>query len=198
MVVAWNEAETVWYLIYTGLVYQLPRPIADAIFKRHQTGNSQRELILAVAAIALKDHPDILGFLERAKVETNNIAQERNDIVHGDYHLEIEEPFSSPPDQFGIGMSPGGGKRKHTNLFAGKKLEYVLPPLIADIMKLTAQLDEVRHHLIWRFLPNKPEPLPESMPAALRETLLQSHPELAPPRRELKWNPIRPTAPRQS
>src|SRR5215218_6595778 len=117
LVMTWNEAELVWFLIYTGLVHQLPRSTAEAIFKRQATGNAQRDLIIAIAENVLhqtekaeKVEPDpktaLLEYLRTAKKETNNLALERNDLIHGDYHYSIEEPFVTPPHEFGVSVGP--------------------------------------------------------------------------------------------
>jgi hypothetical protein len=195
MVMTWNEAELVWYLIYTCMVHQLPREVADTIIKRHLS-NSQRDLTLALAEVVLREHPDIFTFLEKAKTETNNLALERNDIIHGDYRYSIDEPFVTPPHEFRVALRPGDDRNKKRNIFAGKNLDEELPPLIADIERLVTQLDQARHHLLWRIIPpaQRPQPLPESMPDDLRVGLLQSHPELKPPSSELTWRSIRPTA----
>lgn len=191
----WNEAELVWFLIYTGLVYQLPRDVAEAIFKRHATGNGQRELILSVARVALKGHPEILQFLDSARKETNNLAIERNDIIHGDY-MHAAEDFRTPPELLEVRIAPGGSHTRRKNVFAGEVLDSAIPPLIDDIQKLINQLDHARRHLIWRFLPEAfhPQRLPESMPNDLKTGLLAAHPELAPPQSPLIWTPIRPIA----
>lgn len=47
--VSWNEIETVWYLIYTCLVHELPRNKADAIYWTFQTFASQRGFIIGLA-----------------------------------------------------------------------------------------------------------------------------------------------------
>jgi hypothetical protein len=198
MIMAWNSAETIWFLIYTCLVHELPRPVAEAIFKRNQTGNSQRDLILTIASVALSNHKDILSFLNSAKTETNNLAVERNDIVHGNYtyaHENIAAALSNPQD-FILRMAPGGDKNKRPNLFSGKHLDQELPPFIADIEQLITQLMEARHHILWNYLPPGPHalPLPESMPEDMRARLLLSHPELEPPKTPLIWRPIRPIA----
>lgn len=201
MVMAWNEAELVWFLIYTCLVHQLPRPTAEAIIKRQPTGNAQRDLILTVAAVALEKCPEILAFLNRARTETNNLAIERNDIIHGDYNYRIEgPPVAIPPGAVSVAIGPGSYRTKYQNLFAGKALATELPALIADIERLTAQLDQARHHLIWEFLPKEQRPygLPNTMPAEIHARILQTHPELKPPSSPLKWLPIRPTARQRS
>jgi hypothetical protein len=196
MVMTWNEAELVWFLIYTCLVHQLPRITAEAIFKRQTTGNAQRDLIIFIADTILQDHLDILEFLRTARTETNNLALERNDLVHGDYHYSIEEPFVTPPHEFGVAVGSGGDRTKYKNIFAGKKLDIELPPFIEDIRRLVTQLDQARHHLLWRIVPppQRPQRLPESMPADLRAGLLRVRPELNPPETALIWKPIRPTA----
>jgi hypothetical protein len=190
MIMAWNEAESVWFLIYTCLVHQLPRPTAEAIIKRQPTGNSQRDLILTIAAQALKQYPEILTFLNSARLETDNLAIERNDIIHGDYSYAFERP------DLGVRIGPGGYRTKYRNLFAGKALETELPLLIADIERLIKQLDQARHHLIWAIAPEnqRPHGLSKTMPAEIRASILQTHPELEPSKTPLKWTPIRPTA----
>jgi hypothetical protein len=190
MIMAWNEAELVWFLIYTCLVHQLPRPTAEAIIKRQPTGNSQRDLILTIAAQVLKEHPGILAFLNSARTETDNLAIERNDIIHGDYNYAIERPDLS------VTIGSGGYRTKHRNLFAGKALRVELPLLIADIERLTKQLMNARHHLIWSIVPEGQRPYPpaRTMPVEIRARILQTHPELEPPKTPLKWTPIRSTA----
>jgi hypothetical protein len=204
MVMAWNRLELTWFLIYTCLVYQLPRETAEAIFKRHTTGNGQRELIMTIARVALRPHPEILTFLESASKETNNIATERNDIIHGDYIFSWQDVFAflseyrTPNVNLArLEIGPGGERTKFRNIFAGEKdLDSALANLTADIESIDKQLDEARHHLVWTFLPPalRPQPLPDTMPADMRATLLQGHPEREPPKTTLKWTPVRPAA----
>ena len=71
----WNEVEDLWFLIYTGLVHQLPRPVAEAIFKRHSTGKAQRDLIMAIAAVVFTDdHTGMLQFLREGSKDTNELG----------------------------------------------------------------------------------------------------------------------------
>jgi hypothetical protein len=200
MVMAWNEAEQVWFLIYTCLVYQLPRTTIEAIFKKNTTGSSQRDLVMAVAetALAAEEFGDILNFIRQAKKETNNLAMERNDIVHGDYHLSLETApltFSAMATAtFSVTLSSGSDWRKRPNIFAGKNLDEELPPLINDIKALVSQLDQIRQHLLWRYIPDslRRPTISPNIPAEVRAAMIARDPTLTAPTGPLVWSPIRP------
>jgi hypothetical protein len=198
MCLEWNEAEVSWFLIYTILVHELPRPVAEAIFKRNTTGNGQRDLIIAIASVVLSNpqHTYILDYLVSAKNETNNLALERNDIVHGDYHYIVDTLDQPVGRGIGVRLGPGDDKARRANIFAGKDLEADLPELIRDISALGDQLNLARQHLLWSFLPadKRPHGIPESTPLDVRRMLLAASPSRAPPERPLIWSPIRPTA----
>jgi hypothetical protein len=173
MVMEWNAVEVGWFLVYTILVHQLPRPIAEAIFKRNTTGNGQRDLIISVATAALAEekYANLLKFLVSAKNETNNLAIERNDIIHGDYHysvrvLDTEAEVEAEDESSTVQVGRGDDKARRANLFAGMDLEDALPPLIQDIHQLGNQLSTVRHHLIWSYLPadKRSQPVDPKLP----------------------------------
>ncbi len=186
---AWNEVETLWFLIYTGLVYQLPRPVAEAIFKRQATGHAQRQLIMAIAAAVFKDDTTgMLEFLKEGSKDTNELANERNDLIHGDYHYGADE------HGLGLYVAPGGDRSKGTNRFAGPEMHDALMPLIGDIERVSKQLEVARHHLIWNFPEGPPPPLPASMPDDVRQMWLRAFPELQKPTIPLIWQRVRPTA----
>jgi hypothetical protein len=196
MCLEWNEVEVGWFLIYTILVHHLPRSVAEAIFKRNTTGYGQRDLIIAIADVALADskYASILRYLNAAKNETNNLALERNDIVHGDYHYVVDLDLQ-PDEATVVQLGPGNDKARRANIFAGKDLETNLPPLIADIARLRRQIKEAGHHLIWSYLPadKRSEPI-DQLPPDMQQWLLATRPELTPPATALIWSPIRPIA----
>ena len=151
MVMAWNRVEIYWYLIYACFVHHLPKPIADAIYERYQTSHAQRELIMAIADAALaKDsepHKAIFDFLQKANIETNQLIAERNAVIHGHYGFNVDNGIL---DVFVWGLSSS-----KPNKLAGKTLNKELMRLIPDINALGERLDQVRHHLIWEYLPSR-------------------------------------------
>jgi hypothetical protein len=197
--VIWNEAELVWFLIYIALTYQLPRPIAQAIFKRQTTGIAQRDLIASIAEAALDDerHKQALAYLNTAKTETNNLALERNAIVHGDYRLDFPKVFDANAEWRPIlRVLPGDNRTRRSNVFSNQDLERVLPPLIQDIYALVRQLNDLRKYLICHFLPaDHPSRWPASAAlAGIPQEFLEPNAPVLP----LIWAPIRPTARQQN
>ena len=82
-------------------------------------------------------------------------------------------------------------------MFAGVRLETELPKLLEDIQRLINQLDQIRHHLYWKYLPEelRGPPLPSVMDANLRGIILSSDPLAVPPDYELIWQRLRPRSP---
>jgi hypothetical protein len=206
MVKAWNEAELVWFLIYTCLLHEVPRPVAEAIFKLNRMGAGQRDLIMAIAEVVLAppEHRPILDCLTQARRETGHLAAERNAIVHGDYHYTLEDEvdfaaLADPNLKWSIGLSSSTDWKKGANVFAGTNLDKELPTLLADIEQLVRQLDDIRHHLLWSYIPDEKRGprLSENLPMHVRNMMLASQPELEPPTSALVWKPIRPI-PRKS
>jgi len=205
MVVAWNETELVWFLIFTLLVHHLPRAVAEAIFKRSGTGGAQRELIEGVASesLAAAEFTLLLTAIKLAIADTNALAGERNAIVHADYahvlHGDVNlAQLSDPNTEFSIAISSGAAwRKKMANIFAGKTLETELPKLLKDIQQLISQLDQIRHHLYWRYLPERLRgpPVPAIMDANVRRIIMASDPLSVPPNYDLVWQRLRPRNP---
>lgn len=140
--------------------------IAEVVFKEDQTG--------------------ILNFLKDGNKDTNDLAEERNDLIHGDYQYGVDDGGA-----LGLYVSPGGDRAKRRNRFAGPELRHALTALIGDIEKVSKQLEIARHHLIWRNHGGPPFQLPESVPADVRQSLLRGYPELEKPLENLKWSRVR-------
>lgn len=77
-----SEIDTLWYLIFTCLMHQTPRAIADAIVNVHRTGEGQRQPILAVAAVVFPRGSAAIKFLGQLKQRTDEIASRRAAAVH--------------------------------------------------------------------------------------------------------------------
>ena len=74
-------------------------------------------MAVANEVLKLDEHNPILQALKLAKTDANNMAQERNDIIHGDYHYSFDEgsPFvalADPNTQWSIALSSGSDWRK--------------------------------------------------------------------------------------
>ena len=82
-----SSIETIWYLIFTTLIHQIPRPAVDAIFHQIRTGHQQRQMIVAVADATLsKDSPALLSIKELA-VKTRIVAERRNNALHSAVYI---------------------------------------------------------------------------------------------------------------
>ena len=88
--------ETLWYLLFTGLMHPTDRTKTDVVFAQFQTGAMQRQMIMAVAPVALafdvlelkNRNPDhharrrMLRMFGQLNARTSAIAGRRNGVVH--------------------------------------------------------------------------------------------------------------------
>ncbi|MCF8469330.1 MAG: hypothetical protein K9G30_00950 [Parvibaculum sp.] len=148
----WNEIDQIWYLIFTCLMHETPRDKTDAIFSQFLTAKAQRELILTVAAHALKKHPRYKTRIGQLAAKTNDLSGIRNAIVHGAYRFD---PLNGPPY---VRISPKTVASKKANRLAGKDLEREITAHIVDVQSFIADLDEFRMELIEKYIPkSKPD-----------------------------------------
>ena len=97
-----SSIETIWYLIFTTLIHQIPRPAVDAIFHQIRTGHQQRQMIVAVADATLsKDSPALLSIKELA-VKTRIVAERRNNALHSAVYIT---EAGIPPRIVAMGVS---------------------------------------------------------------------------------------------
>jgi hypothetical protein len=98
-----SSIETIWYLIFTTLIHQTPRPAADAIFHQIKTGYQQRQMIVAVAnATFPKDSESLLSIRELA-IRTRTVAERRNAVLHSAIYI-MEAAI--PPHIAAMGIYP--------------------------------------------------------------------------------------------
>ncbi|WP_374397714.1 hypothetical protein [Sphingopyxis sp.] len=157
---AWNQVETLWYLIFTGLMDRTERAKVDAIFSMFQTGALQRQLIMTVAPIALKfevselrrRNPEhhvrrrMLREIGRLNAKTNDLAGHRNATVHTAFE-----------DWGAAGIHAIGIHRRSRIADQPDKLRY-LSELVEDITLLVYELDELRYLMIdWLRTPQERE-----------------------------------------
>jgi hypothetical protein len=97
----WNQVEELWYLIFTALMHEADRAKVDVIYDVFHAGALQRQLIMAVAAVALKfdvrearrRNPEhrlrrcLLRRLGQLHARTNALAGRRNAVVHSAFEL---------------------------------------------------------------------------------------------------------------
>lgn len=82
----WNDIEEQWYSIFGSLMPPMPWRVLEAIYNQFQTGAMKRQLVLAVGDASLsKDHPTLREEMGRLYAKTNNLAGDRNAVVHSVY-----------------------------------------------------------------------------------------------------------------
>jgi hypothetical protein len=139
-----NNVESLWYLIFTCLIHQIPRAAADAIFEQHKTGGGQRKLIRDVAAAVLLKNPDgtpgdLLNLVTRLCSATDEIAGRRNHVMHSLIYIA---DFSIPPKISAMGIS------KRSALANNKDVEGRLKNLLADIEYHGLDVEALRVQII--------------------------------------------------
>jgi hypothetical protein len=82
-----SSIETIWYLIFTTLIPQTPRPAVDAIFQQIRTGHQQRQLIVSVAEAVLPKDSDALLTIKELAVKTRAVAERRNAALHSAIYI---------------------------------------------------------------------------------------------------------------
>lgn len=146
----WNQAEQLWYLIFTLLMHETKRGKVDVIYDQFQTGAMQRQLILAVAKVALEFDPNQTkrNPVDRTKkmlqtkigqlhAKTNDLSGRRNAVVHSAF--EIGDYFVPPRI---VPISP----HKPSKLY-GKDIGKELIFLIKGIRLLVLDLSDFREEL---------------------------------------------------
>lgn len=153
----WNQAEELWYLIFTGLMAGTDRDVTDAIFKMFKTGAMQRQLITTVAKVSLAfdvqklrakdpEHQARRRLLKRVgqlHACTNDLAGKRNAITHAIYEIW---DIARPPFISGLPLS------KLSEAHASDNKTY-LKYLIQDITILVIDLADLRDDFIERTNP---------------------------------------------
>ena len=136
-----SEIEGLWYLIFTTLLKNTPRPQADAIFFRFDSSASQRALIMRVAD---ETYPTAAGGtldplrdqLGQLNARTNDLARLRNAAVHG----RVMEAYE---DHTMAKLTPRiapGTNAKRRNPLAGKDLVAELEKIVVEIDTLVSDL----------------------------------------------------------
>ena len=181
---AWNHVDSIWYLIGTGLLHELPRDKIDQIYRQFTTGRARREFIMSIANIAFPPKSAFRKEIGRLDALTNDISGSRNAAVHGIYFFDS---LNGPP---GLRVSPSGDMNKRPNRLAkkGKLIAEELTEIFEQICSLEDELDVFRIILSQEYLPpdKRCRPLSpkqlSSMPPEIQEMLPRHMRErVAPP-----------------
>jgi hypothetical protein len=133
-----SSIETIWYLIFTALIHQTPRPAADAIFHQIKTGYQQRQMIVAVANATLPKDSEALLSIRELAIRTRTVAERRNAVLHSAIYI-MEAAI--PPHIAAMGIS------KRSPL-ADKDIAQE----IADLYRTVAHLELDMHALRFRMI----------------------------------------------
>jgi hypothetical protein len=123
-----------WYLIFTCLLHQLPRPAIDAIFSQARSGYQQRALILAVAGSIFAAGDPLLTSVIDLAARTSKAAERRNAAIHSVIHVAN---YAIPP------RIAAGGISKRSPL-ADKDIAKELADLYRTISDLVLDVEELR------------------------------------------------------
>ena len=70
----WSRVEVLWYLYFTTLLPDTPRPAIDALYRSHETGNRKRLLISSLVALVHADGSAELAAFRAAMAQTGQAA----------------------------------------------------------------------------------------------------------------------------
>src|SRR5215208_5152306 len=139
----WSAVETLWYLIFTGLVGETPRPKVDAIFFQFETGAAQRKMIMAVADATYPPDPHNRPHPLRRRLgqlhdQTLGAAGRRNAAVHA----ELVEAYADHTMQERVIRVAGGSNPQKRNRLAGVEVLPELQRTVQEIEQLTSSLED--------------------------------------------------------
>lgn len=165
--IAWNSIETLWYLIYTVMLYEPPRDKVDQIFKQFPTGSSKRQMVIDLAELTFTQYPMFLKEIKSLKNKSDKLSSDRNNIIHGVYSFDY---LNGEP---GLRVAPMGSMNKKENSLAkyGTGLVEELKSILEKVNAHEKELEDFRLILIQEFLPDGSSALP------LSEEALESMPE---------------------
>lgn len=181
--ITWNSIESLWYLIFTGLMYETPRSKVDKIFRQFNTSSAQRQMIMSIAEVAFSEHPKFLERLKGLNKTTDNLAAIRNNLVHGLYFFD---ELNGLP---GLRIAPmeSMNKRKNKLSEVGTQLVTELEKIKPQLFKHEQELDEFRIVMIQHYGPETQRILPasdemlDSMPPNVRNILPRERREIVVP-----------------
>jgi hypothetical protein len=180
---AWGEAEILWELIFSCLLYETDRRKSDAILQQFQTFAAKRHLIIAVGQAAFSPRSFERLEIGRLQASTNDVSGLRNAVVHAWY---VMDPLNA---KIGVRIAPGTGAKP--NRLAGKPLEVAMPDILRQIESLVEQLDAFRLHLERLWLPPDKRGPDRSFPPDTRAKIEQGlREQVARHRREKGWPPL--------
>ena len=136
----WNRIQEAWFLIFTCLVKEIPRDTAEAIFKQFDSDRAQREMVMAVADVALNPKDEKRLRMGRLCARTNDESGYRNSIMHAKFHLSASE------EHMDLRVGKDGGS-KRGNKFEFAELETELPSFVARLQALDRDLEELRRDM---------------------------------------------------
>ena len=167
--VSWNGVELVWYQLFDLLLFELPRDKKVALFRTQQASAVQRNLVMAVAIPAFKNHPELIEELRRLNKRTGEVSNLRNAVIHSEYFVQ---PTSSSDDEadYEIIIATYTHQKRSAGDLAGKNITPGLDALLKEIDALTNDLLSFRDSM------RRPETgfLPDRLSGTPLSEILQS------------------------
>jgi hypothetical protein len=158
-----SQIETIWYLVFTGLIHPTPRRAADAIFHQMRTGHQQRKMIVAIAEATLPEGSQLFLLIKELAAKTGAIAERRNATMHsGLYIFEA----AIPPHIAAMGIS------KRSPL-ADKNIANELTDLYRAATHLQLDMQELRFQVLRSVDPKSNLPANLAIIAAERLSLVE-------------------------
>lgn len=130
----WNKVENLWSLYFDVLAEKQQKPNSADTYRLQGTGNKRRAFILSVAEDVLGGAPPDLQSVRHAIAKTNEAAQTRNALMHGDFHISINKGVAN------IAVSRGTNQRK-PNLLSSLELDHALSGFIRVLNGLVAEVE---------------------------------------------------------
>jgi hypothetical protein len=129
-----SSIEQLWYLIFTALLHDTPRPAVDAIFNQHRIGAAQRQLILDVANAVLPGDSKLRLSITQLCGRTANLSVRRNAVVHSVFYVA---EFIIPPRIAAAGISKPSGMKT-----AG--IETEIADIYREVVSLELDMQQLR------------------------------------------------------
>jgi hypothetical protein len=86
--VAWNDLNQILSILFE-MLSGLPPEKANAIYSTPQSDRAQRDMLMAVAKIALEPHPSIWLPFKTCMEGINSLSSQRNAAIHTSWVLKI-------------------------------------------------------------------------------------------------------------
>jgi hypothetical protein len=93
--IAWNDLNHVLSFLFR-LFSGMPEDKATAVYLTPKSDSTQRQLLKAVAQIALEPHPEIWQAFKKSLDSINALAGERNAAIHTSWAVQFPEPKFVP------------------------------------------------------------------------------------------------------